>query len=248
MLRFFRQFRQRFLSENKFSKYLLYAIGEILLVVIGILIALQINNWNENKTKSRQLEQILSIVARDLKTDLVNSDESIAFYEELEGLLMDIITIEYPESYFEKINAENYAESLHSRSRISIGRSFYTQEKGIELLNSFIDNNSTVEEGLSQEITQFYATEARTVQKSSELVLSFAKDNFKYLEQYPWFKDYIIEKYNPETVRFFANDPSYKNKAASFLVLAVRTYLRNLKTFRESASELIERIENRKTG
>ena len=43
------------LTENKFSKYLLYAIGEIVLVVIGILIALSINNWNEN-LKNKKLE------------------------------------------------------------------------------------------------------------------------------------------------------------------------------------------------
>lgn len=49
MIKFFRRVRQKLLSENKFSKYLLYAIGEIVLVVIGILIALQINNWNENR-------------------------------------------------------------------------------------------------------------------------------------------------------------------------------------------------------
>jgi hypothetical protein len=56
MIKFFRKIRQRLLTENKFSKYLLYAIGEITLVVIGILIALQINNWNEdNKNKSAKL-------------------------------------------------------------------------------------------------------------------------------------------------------------------------------------------------
>lgn len=54
MIKFFRKIRQRLLTENKFSKYLIYAIGEILLVVIGILIALQINNWNES-----QKEQLL---------------------------------------------------------------------------------------------------------------------------------------------------------------------------------------------
>ena len=56
MIRFFRKIRQQLLTENKFSRYLLYAIGEILLVVLGILIALQIDNWNENK-KIRITEQ-----------------------------------------------------------------------------------------------------------------------------------------------------------------------------------------------
>ena len=49
MLKFFRRIRQKLIAENKVGKYLIYAIGEIVLVVIGILIALWINNWNEGK-------------------------------------------------------------------------------------------------------------------------------------------------------------------------------------------------------
>jgi len=52
MIKFFRKIRQQLLTENKFSKYLLYAIGEIVLVVIGILIALQIDNANEIKKQN----------------------------------------------------------------------------------------------------------------------------------------------------------------------------------------------------
>ena len=55
MIKFFRKIRQRLLTENKFSKYFLYAIGEISLVVIGILIALQVNDWNNNR-KNLDLE------------------------------------------------------------------------------------------------------------------------------------------------------------------------------------------------
>ena len=56
MINFFRTIRKKLLSESRFSKYLLYAIGEIFLVVLGILIALQINTWNEQR-KQRSLEQ-----------------------------------------------------------------------------------------------------------------------------------------------------------------------------------------------
>ena len=52
MLRFFRNIRKELAAENKVTAYLRYAIGEIILVVIGILIALQINNWNERRKKA----------------------------------------------------------------------------------------------------------------------------------------------------------------------------------------------------
>lgn len=70
MIKFFRKIRQKLLSENKFSKYLLYAIGEIILVVIGILIALQINTWNNNKEAKLYEKKILSEIKIALQRDL----------------------------------------------------------------------------------------------------------------------------------------------------------------------------------
>jgi len=68
MIKFFRKIRQQLLTENKVGKYLLYAIGEIILVVIGILIALSINNWNE--LKKRDLSEI--VVLKELKKNLID--------------------------------------------------------------------------------------------------------------------------------------------------------------------------------
>lgn len=67
MIKFFRKIRQKMLTENKFSKYLMYAVGEIFLVVIGILIALQINNQNEN----RKNQDLVSIYKTELINDLL---------------------------------------------------------------------------------------------------------------------------------------------------------------------------------
>ncbi|NNE03401.1 MAG: hypothetical protein HKN52_09565 [Eudoraea sp.] len=68
MIKFFRLIRQQLLTQNKFSKYFLYAIGEIILVVIGILIALSINNWNEErKTTNTEIEYLIR-----LRSDLAN--------------------------------------------------------------------------------------------------------------------------------------------------------------------------------
>lgn len=72
MLRFFRQLRQKLLTENRVSRYVLYAVGEIVLVVIGILIALQINNWNEDLTNRNRLNNYLLALQNGLEEDLSN--------------------------------------------------------------------------------------------------------------------------------------------------------------------------------
>lgn len=85
MIKFFRKIRQQLLIENKISKYLLYAIGEIILVVIGILIALQINTWNENK-KLRKQEQIYLI---NLKDDINTQINMLDIYIDFEDIIID---------------------------------------------------------------------------------------------------------------------------------------------------------------
>jgi hypothetical protein len=69
MIKFFRHIRQRLLVENRFSKYLLYAIGEIALVMIGILLALQVNNWNEKRKQQHQEAELYEVLFESLKAD-----------------------------------------------------------------------------------------------------------------------------------------------------------------------------------
>ena len=72
MIKFLRHIRKRLLTENKFSKYLLYAVGEIVLVVIGILIALQVNNWNEIEKSKSESNRLLLVLKLDLEKDIQN--------------------------------------------------------------------------------------------------------------------------------------------------------------------------------
>ena len=70
MIKFFRKIRQQTLSQSKFRKYVLYAIGEIFLVVIGILIALQINNYNEALKEHKTVQLYLKNFVADLNKDV----------------------------------------------------------------------------------------------------------------------------------------------------------------------------------
>jgi hypothetical protein len=77
MIKFFRKIRQNLIMENKTSKYFKYAIGEIVLVVIGILIALQINNWNEDRKIKVNEQAYLTNMIKDVKEDIAFNGRNI---------------------------------------------------------------------------------------------------------------------------------------------------------------------------
>ena len=77
MIKFFRKIRQKLLQENRFSKYMLYALGEIILVVIGILLALKINNWNQILKDRDFAQESMNGLKFDLTNDLSKLDTVI---------------------------------------------------------------------------------------------------------------------------------------------------------------------------
>ncbi len=87
MIKFFRNIRRRLLRENRFTRYLIYAIGEIILVVIGILIALQINNWNENRKADIRERQLLENIHIEFQDNLKELD---SISKEVDTLILSL--------------------------------------------------------------------------------------------------------------------------------------------------------------
>ncbi|MDX1471642.1 MAG: DUF6090 family protein, partial [Flavobacteriaceae bacterium] len=79
MIKFFRQIRRNMISENRTYRYLFYAIGEIILVVIGILIALQVNTWNNQRIDAELAESYLKEIRSSLKNDLQNIEQVLDY-------------------------------------------------------------------------------------------------------------------------------------------------------------------------
>lgn len=85
MIHFFRKIRRQLLRENRFTRYLLYALGEIFLVVVGILIALEVNNMNERNKSRAQLSANLSKINRELKMNI----KTLEFQEKVNDTLIE---------------------------------------------------------------------------------------------------------------------------------------------------------------
>ncbi len=77
MLQFFRKIRRKLLQEGSFRQYLLYAIGEILLVMVGILLALQVNSWNENRLEGIEEVNLLEGIQKDLAQDTLTYQSAL---------------------------------------------------------------------------------------------------------------------------------------------------------------------------
>ena len=93
MIKLFRHIRQSLIMENKTANYIKYAIGEIILVVIGILIALQINNWNEQKNEDKNANVLAQSMLDDLVKDSTALQSAIDFNTKKLEIINNFISI-----------------------------------------------------------------------------------------------------------------------------------------------------------
>ena len=105
MLRFFRRIRQSLIENNRFRKYLIYAIGEITLVMIGILLALQVNNWNNKRINNRLESKILRQLHQDFLENKRNFEHVTSFRHRNMNDLRKIIDL-FPID-IEKVNLDS---------------------------------------------------------------------------------------------------------------------------------------------
>lgn len=101
MIKFFRPIRRKLIEEDNIQKYLLYATGEILLVVIGILLALQVNNWNEERVLNNQLQTYFEQIRDELTADqeyLNNNIEQLEVVVSLNRQSLNLLKSDNPDS------------------------------------------------------------------------------------------------------------------------------------------------------
>ncbi len=168
MIKFFRKIRQQLLTENKFSKYLLYAIGEIVLVVIGILIALQINTWNENR--KRNIEELEYL--KRLNVDIAVSIKKTQFYTDFmltaasrsSSILENLKNCEIPNSERERfvnglyhlgklappVFVDGTINELHSTGKILSIKSIELREQLTSMMSVYEEFNVIFSQGTNR--------------------------------------------------------------------------------------------------
>lgn len=127
MINFFRKIRRKFADNNQFFKYSRYAIGEIALVMIGILIALQVNNWNEDRKESLVIENVLIEIKEDLIQDKAELERIIQLRTaDFEAQKRIINVLETNRNFNENVRSD--------LGRIHLARNVFSASKGYDLL------------------------------------------------------------------------------------------------------------------
>lgn len=158
MIKLFRNIRQNLIMENKNSKYLKYAIGEIVLVVIGILIALQINNWNEGKKAKEREILFYQNALLDLKEEAKHISTNIEWFKGYQDTYYDIyqeskghtpsIPISYSDllwsNFFRPLIDEKYGDNLDNLGDEIVQKLFreviWREKLTIESMKEWNDN------------------------------------------------------------------------------------------------------------
>jgi hypothetical protein len=233
MIKFFRKIRQTMIKENRVSKYMLYAIGEIILVVIGILIALQINNWNEHRKETQRTQSIYNIIKNDLETDIAEIQWFISDYDSVrkpvfETLLRDTLT----QNDF--IKNPNLNKGFRGYEDIQVNI------RGYELFKNQ-PNYSVLEQKLASEISQFYNDHLYEITVAQQELSEEFGENNRELKRRGFTKNYVLGRSNEAFINYLINDIDAANRLASYY-LFYSIYANELKRFKLDANNLIAKI------
>lgn len=233
MLRFFRQLRQRLLTENNYSKYLLYAVGEVFLIVVGILLALYLDNLNDEK-RARQVEiKLLQELKSNLGSNLRILDRSLS--TELEYLSYNETILDYLD------NKKPYDEALErafgvyfwtiSTNPVKGGYDFL-KSKGVDLITN---------DSLRKSISFIFENEFSILKNENEVWSNNLQQNISYPYHVKHFRRYyssvndtVVELAKPFDYKALLQDDQFKSINAE--IISNRKW--NINTLRELIGEM----------
>ncbi|QNJ99163.1 DUF6090 family protein [Constantimarinum furrinae] len=233
---FTKSFKIKSLNNKRFGRYLLYALGEIILVVTGILIALQINNHNEENKKKNLLNGILQNVSYDLQQDTLFIGTAIKYYDARSKVALKILNNEY--------DAESVKKCILCGNLVSTYLPLTINDKGYHQLKNFYEE-SKGRDSLTVDIVQFYTAYEPLLSEFGDQVKNFSLENIReWRDTKPWFSEIMANKGHPDFFEYLLSQ-DYKNKVAYFNIIACNNYMNMLKQYKIQATEALKRIDKR---
>ena len=235
MIKFFRKIRYDLMEKNKTRKYLKYAIGEIVLVVIGILIALSINNWNETRKQKETTNSIYVIVKEDLINDISEIDFILKYHNEVRKPSFETVLNT-------KLTKEDWLKNPQYISVLGGFKDFSINQRGSELLKNQSNLIANTKQNLASEINLFYNQHLVEIDVAIDELMLENIDINKNLKKYDWFSSFLLHNKMEGVIDYISNNPSARNGITLYYMI-FNVYAQELKNFSENAKKLIIKID-----
>ncbi|RAJ13186.1 DUF6090 family protein [Olleya aquimaris] len=201
MIKFFRKIRQKLFSEGKTGNYLKYAIGEVILVMIGILLALQVNNWNENRKVQKEIREIYNQIIFELDNDIDELSENLNMYESIKSVFDNVVS----DSRTVDLLDDGLSRIIASSPNTVLNKS------GVERLRTISVNDSLSLKVIEMyESLEWFIRIEQTISESQRLIVINYKDNYSWYPE--WINKRITKENSSQELQdYFVNSQEYRH-------------------------------------
>lgn len=233
----FAKIKMKLLNKNKIGPYIRYAIGEIILIVIGVSIAISLNNWNKKRQQEKVINGIFSILISDMKSDTVEVSQIIDFYNKRKSTFLKVTN--------DLLSKDEIIE-CNCTFLIATRRLFSLNIRGFNQLRDYKDISANSNDTLVFKIIDFYSRMTVLVENQNDLIDKDIIGNLVYWrDSYPWFSSFLQHKLTKEELSYFGSSQEYRNKVAYHYVLIFKNYIPVLKSFQNQSEKIISKLNSR---
>ena len=235
MLKLFRRIRRKLIADGRIGQYLAYALGEIILVVIGILIALSINNWNERKQDRQRLHNVFAMLIEDIADDTLDVRQVLDFHDSRKDLFLKVMN--------DSLSREDKM-ACRACDLATLYRQLSIERRGFEALLALQEEFG--EDSLITRTAHLYNYSLKYISGQEENIAAAIKHTMTYWrDRYDWYPQFVQGTPTYAAGEYFATSPEYKNIVAQHYVEVYLVHVPVLVDFQEDMKRLARDLQAR---
>ena len=225
------------METGKTGRYFKYALGEIVLVVIGILIALQINNWNEGRKSIKKTEHLLTQVHKELAFNINKANSVIEKYRRTDTLIYNVLN--------KKVTYNDYKIS---RKYVNLMRGSREANLVNNAFTTLIDNQDIIileQDSILKKLRHLYGTDKREIDLFDEYTANNIINKIKKLGTKGWLYDnHVNKEVSDEQITYYLTDSSYLGEVTEYKIRHLLDHNRYTLIFRNHAVEIYNELSD----
>lgn len=231
-----KKIRKDLIKSKDMKNYLKYAFGEILLVVIGILIALYIKGLYAENLQNEQIDKVGTQIIEDLRSDTAFVSALANYYGPREKYYLQVIG--------DSLTAEDHKDCSNCGTLVTSFQPITQNTNGYAMLKNFEVDLKTSRDSLIHTTRLFYTQTMPMMRLWSDMVKNDVTDNLNdWRDTKPWYANLINGIADERYFEYVANDPMYKNRVANIYLLLYGNVLAGLDSYAKQAAELADQWE-----